>query len=163
MFELKITNLREALLWSQHWATHIISVLDPDYPLEVPKPNPNSLLRRYFFHDISTCFFMADEMANFKLATCEQIQDILEFTAALQEHDKLLIHCHAGISRSTAVACGVLCQHGISPALAVKLVTRIRPQAFPNAYVIALFDEKLGLAGQLKQAVAEKFGAFYVD
>jgi len=148
-FELKISGLQEALVLAQEWATHTVSLVDPDYFLKTPSASKNAWLRRYYFHDISiNC-----SKLEFKLATLEQIQDILEFTAPLQEGNRLLVHCHAGISRSTAVACGILCQHGLSPREALKQVILLRPTAFPNRYIISLFDQLLDLKGELIEAV----------
>jgi predicted protein tyrosine phosphatase len=163
MFELKITNIVEALRLSQDWATHTVSLIDPDYPLEVPKPGQNAVLRRYFFHDISSSSSWWGDGLDLKLATTSQIEDILEFTTPLQPSDKLLVHCHAGISRSTAVACGVLCQHGLMPKLAVRYVFSIRPQAFPNSHIITLFDQILGLEGRLIKSLPEVLDAFYSE
>ena len=39
MFELKITNLSQAVILAQEWATHTISLLDPDihdYLIKIP-------------------------------------------------------------------------------------------------------------------------------
>ncbi len=161
MFELKITGLTEALHLSQHWATHTVSLVDPDYTLETPKPGENAPLRRYSFHDITHANYFDSDEFDFILATPEHIRDILEFTAPLQSSDRLLVHCHAGISRSTAVACGILCQHGLFPNLAVKLMLSIRPQASPNLHIISLFDDRLKLNGQLKKAVFRELSWFY--
>jgi len=166
MFKLKITDLENALKLAPHWATYTISLLDPDYSFRLPQPSAGALLRRYYFHDISNERFIRhfeffELEGTFQLATREQIQDILEFISPLQDHDKLLVHCHAGISRSTAVACGILCEHGLSPNEAVKHVLSIRPQASPNSHVINLFDELLGLENQLNQAVEEEMDRLY--
>jgi len=152
MFELKISGLGEAVLLSSQWATHTISLLDPDVNRDItnfPTASKNGLLQRYYFSDV-----YRHHEANFlgsvpKFASTEQIIDILQFTAGLKSTDKLLVHCHAGISRSTAVACGILCQHGLSPADAFKRMLSIRPQALPNQHILALFDELLKLKGKL--------------
>jgi predicted protein tyrosine phosphatase len=151
MFELKISSLRDALQL-QPWATHTISLLDPDFLAisQVPEPSFEQQVLRHYFHDIGmekfSSFFHNPKQ---KPATAQQIQEILEFTAPLESADKLLVHCHAGLSRSTAVACGILCQHGLTPTEAVKYVLSIRSQAFPNQHVIKLFDDVLELEGQL--------------
>lgn len=62
---------------------------------------------------------------------------------------KLLVHCGAGISRSTAVACGILCQHRLSPKEAIDTVYLLRKGACPNEHIIALMDEALDLKGSL--------------
>ncbi|OQY45290.1 MAG: hypothetical protein DRR08_19945 [Candidatus Parabeggiatoa sp. nov. 2] len=93
MFELKISNLKIALQLSQHWATHTISLLNPDTGklIKIPLASPDALQRRYYIYDINPSEFSA--FFKDKIATPEKIQDILEFTAPLQSKDKLLIHC----------------------------------------------------------------------
>jgi predicted protein tyrosine phosphatase len=156
MFELKITKFSQAHQLSEHWATHTISLLDPELLNDdkslFPKASKNGKLKRYFFHDLEPKYqqyFLPLLGGQVVIATREQMQEILEFTAPLQSTDKLLVHCHAGMSRSTAVASGVLCQHGLTPIEAVKHVVNIRPIAMPNRHLLTLFDELLGLQGQL--------------
>jgi len=146
MFELKISNLTDAKRLSQEWATHTISLLDPNVDITLPIAGKESLLRRYYFYDIDPKDTLSD---SFKPATPEQIQDILEFSARLEPTDKLLVHCHAGISRSPAVAIGILCQHGLTPKKAFTHVLQIRPSGFPNRHILALFDDILRLEGKL--------------
>ncbi|RKZ40080.1 MAG: hypothetical protein DRQ41_09840 [Gammaproteobacteria bacterium] len=171
MFELKITSLNQAVSLSRKWATYTISLLDPGIEgyesIKIPVASHGQKLRRYYFNDITPSEIwneLSYDTENMKMVTSEQIQDILEFTTSLVSSDKLLVHCHAGISRSTAVACGVLCQHGLSPEEAIKHVLSVREQAFPNKYILKLFDEILGLENQLVVAHREiyrsKFGNF---
>ncbi|HDN26840.1 MAG TPA: hypothetical protein ENG03_07045 [Thioploca sp.] len=168
MFKLKISNLKEALQLSQNWATHTISLLDPDIEndilREIPVAGKGGKLQRYYFYDLypkdkdlSLLIFLRGESV---MATSEQLQELLALTAPLKSTDKLLVHCHAGVSRSTAVACAVLCQHGLTPSQAVKYVVSIRPQAHPNKYVLTLFDDILGLKGELVVAGTEEIVIF---
>jgi predicted protein tyrosine phosphatase len=162
--QLKITSLQEAYLLSTTWATHIISLLNPElqdfycsgYPHLTRLPGAHldhQHARRYYFHDITDNLTLPRHA---KLARLEQIQDILELTATLQATDKLLVHCHAGISRSTAVACGILCQQGLTPQAAVKWVFSMRPQAMPNLYILSLFDQALKLENNLVMAATKE-------
>jgi predicted protein tyrosine phosphatase len=162
MFKLKICDLYDAVYLSKTWATHTVSLLDPDIEKHnffiIPVAGENRKLRRYYFHDITpedswNHYFRTE----FELATPKQIQEILAFTASLVPTDNLLVHCHAGISRSTAVACGILCQHGLTPRDSIKHVLSIRKQAFPNRYILKLFDELLGLEGELANVAFEEF------
>ena len=156
MFELEISDLSTAVWLSAHWATHTISLLDPEVSfLTLPEARAGAALRRYHFHDIGPNDTISRLLTHPTLVTQAQIEDMLTFTQELTSIDKLLVHCHAGISRSTAVACGILCQHGLTPADAIKTVFSIRRQAFPNRYIISLLDNTLGLEGQLKQAIDE--------
>ena len=155
MFKLKISNLEEAVQLAQQWATHTVSILDANvdyssHAIELPLEHEGNMLRRYFFHDIFLEEYIPPGLGQTPVFVTEHhIQDILEFTAQLQADNHLLIHCHAGISRSTAVACGVLCQHGLNPKEAVNTVFTLRSQALPNPRIIVLFDKLLSLEGEL--------------
>ena len=140
MFEIKICNIFEAKALSEEWATHTISLFDPgienysiDMNIALPVVSPNR--QRYFFYD--------HDIVN----KYEHLQAILSFTAELNCSAKLLVHCQAGLSRSPAVACGILCQHGLTPYEAVKQVLSMRVEAFPNQHILRLFEEILGLDG----------------
>ena len=123
--------------------------------LELPVAGKDSVLQRYYFDDIEPNDEFVDPNSLKKMARREQIEDILELTALLKPTDRLLVHCHVGISRSTAVAIGVLCQHKISPKRAVKSVFLKRPFASPNEHILGLFDEILALDGKLVPACIE--------
>ena len=63
----------------------------------------------------------------------------------------LLIHCHAGISRSSAVALAIIAK-GLGAGKenrAFKELERINPNCAPNALVIWLTDEILERGGTL--------------
>ena len=77
------------------------------------------------------------------------IKSILEFTGTFADDDNILIHCHAGLCRSTAVAILALVQHGATPEEAINKVIEIRPKAWPNALIIRLGDVALEMDGQL--------------
>lgn len=71
----------------------------------------------------------------------------------------LLIHCEAGVSRSTAAALLVLAAWqgpGHETAAACK-VRRIAPLADPNALLVRYGDDLLGRSGALVQACSETF------
>jgi predicted protein tyrosine phosphatase len=159
LFELRISSLDHADEISQQWATHTISILDTDltrmiFALEtfyeelIPKPREGLSLYRCHFDDVTP-----KDNFGFIVATLADIQAILAFSADLTPDDKLLVHCSAGISRSTAVATGILCQHGLSPTAALEKVFAVRKNAIPNPHIIALMDEALKLNGELESAL----------
>lgn len=155
-FALKIVGLQEAVSLAAVWATHTVSLIDPEEQFDLPLPGPHGRLCRHYFHDAvpGHADDPLSELFHTVLATPEQLTDILNFTATVAPGDRLLVHCYAGISRSTAVACGVLCQHGYTPAQAVAQVQALRALAIPNPYLLALFDQLLGLKPGLVQAAA---------
>ena len=92
------------------------------------------------------------------------IADILEFARTVElalrkgTPVRMLIHCAAGISRSTAAATVVL-RYLLGAGHedgAVARVFDVRDIAWPNRRVIRLADERLGCGGKLVNAVASK-------
>jgi len=137
MFKLKITGIVEAKLFSW-WATHTISL--------VSIPFENNGRNHLVIH-------MSDvKKPNLKRTepTRNHIDQILNYTKNLNDKDKLLIHCHQGISRSTAVAIGIAIQHGLAISDAFEYIRKIRPVMIPNTLILNLFDEALNLNGKLK-------------
>jgi predicted protein tyrosine phosphatase len=59
------------------------------------------------------------------------------------------VHCHQGISRSTAASIGVLLQHGMTAQNAYNHVAKLRDILLPNGLIIRMLDEKFGLNGEL--------------
>lgn len=156
LFKLRITGLSDVAQLSKNWATHVVSILNTNWAkkimgisllgeLLIPSPSPGLFLHRCYFDDV-----IPEDDFGLVLATLEDIQAILSFSEKLTAADNLLVHCSAGISRSTAVACGILCQHGLSPQEALETVCLIRKRAYPNAHIISLMDEALELRGLLK-------------
>ncbi len=157
LFQLRISDIDSAAQISQQWATHTVSILDTDYAKgllgvvessfynqRLPQPSPGLLLHRCYFDDVTP-----EDNFELNVATLEDIEAILQFTAKLTVAHKLLVHCGAGISRSTAVACGILCQYGLLPKEAIEMVYLLRKGACPNEHIIALMDEALNLKGSL--------------
>lgn len=76
---------------------------------------------------------------------------------ALRDRATLLIHCFAGVSRSTAAAYILACASrppGEEGALAAFLRAAC-PEATPNALMVALADEILGRGGAMSRAIAD--------
>ncbi len=131
-------------------ASHVLSILDPDHP--VPEAfgafgEHEKLELR--FHDIieDTPGQILPQPAHVD-AILALGQDI-EAAAAADRH--LLVHCHAGISRSTAALVLVVAQ--ALPTLPaeeiLRLIHHIREKAWPNLRMIEIGDARLGRAGSL--------------
>jgi predicted protein tyrosine phosphatase len=124
--------------------TYLVSIGDANDPL--PKGYENAARRvRLLIADVVT-----DEGA-----TEEDVRRIIELAEQLRsEGGTLLIHCEAGVSRSTATA---LIMHAYwlgqgSEDEAMRRVITQRPFAIPNRRMVALADRVLGLDGRLLQA-----------
>lgn len=94
----------------------------------------------------------------------EHVEAVLAFGDDLNrtgpEGGHLLIHCHMGISRSTAAMTTLLAQaHPELPEDAIMdRLARIRPHAWPNSRMIAFADDLLSRGGRLVTAVRRLHG-----
>ena len=79
----------------------------------------------------------------------EHMEQLLAFVRAWERESPLVLHCWAGISRSTAAAYIAAC--ALAPErdeAAIALALReASPSATPNARFVALADDILGPAG----------------
>ena len=89
---------------------------------------------------------------------CEgHVSDLINFAREWDRQAPLLIHCWAGISRSTAAAFISLCAlnpPGSELALA-RALRRASPTAYPNRLLVALADEILLRKGRMIAAVED--------
>ena len=84
------------------------------------------------------------------------VETFLEWLGDWDRADPLVIHCWAGISRSTAAAYVAVC--ALNPArdeeeLAWTLRSRA-PSATPNRRIVEIADEILGREGRMTRAIA---------
>ena len=88
-------------------------------------------------------------------ATEEDVRGIIQLAEQLRlESGTLLIHCEAGISRSTATALIIYAcwlGQGREDEAMERVITQ-RPYAIPNRRMVALADNLLELDGRLLQA-----------
>ena len=83
------------------------------------------------------------------------INDLIKFLHSWDAETGLLIHCLAGVSRSTAVA---LIAHTLKtddPSQSAIALRKAAPYAWPNRRIVDLADSILGLNGRLTRALAE--------
>lgn len=84
----------------------------------------------------------------------DDVRRILEFGERLPEHGDarhLLVHCIAGVSRSTAAAGILMAQrHPGREAEAFLTLLALRPRAWPNSHMVALADALLERRGGLR-------------
>jgi predicted protein tyrosine phosphatase len=153
---LTICGLEELDDHSARGVTHVLSILDPDWPEPASFWAFDQHLRTTLhFHDA------IEPAPGIVLPRAADIGAILAFGREVDDDlGHLLIHCHAGISRSTAATAMILTQafpRKDEDAIVDRLM-QIRPQAWPNSLMIVLADEALGRSGRLT-AVAKKIYA----
>jgi predicted protein tyrosine phosphatase len=132
--------------------SHVVSLLDPNTPFPVIKEvGPRHLCIEV--HDIE------EEMEGLDPLCDVRVKRMLDFVAGWDRARPILIHCYAGISRSTATAFITACaqnpgadEEGIALAL-----REASPSASPNRRFIALADAELGRSGRMSRAI-ERIG-----
>lgn len=142
MFDLKIDSFYKAhALMEDNWPTKMISLIAPDEDRCAERGVQHLLLR---FHDTDV-----ENDQEWSAPTREHVRIALNHTQSLTDDDRLLVHCTAGKSRSTAIAIGALIQHGMKPEEAFEHVKMLRPNMIPNRLIIRYLDEELNLGGEL--------------
>lgn len=86
----------------------------------------------------------------------EHIERFLAFTRRWDRSAPLVIHCWAGISRSTAAAYIAACALGPmrDEEEVASALRRAAPSATPNARLVAIADAMLGRDGRMSAAIA---------
>lgn len=87
----------------------------------------------------------------------KQVKEGLEFILEHAATGPVIIHCHAGKARSTAMALGAMALlHPEKPENElIDMLLAIRPQAAPNIIVMEMVDQLAGRGGKLLQAVLD--------
>ncbi|MGO9421260.1 tyrosine phosphatase family protein [Roseiarcus sp.] len=87
----------------------------------------------------------------------EHLDDLLDFVRDWDRAEPMVIHCFAGVSRSTAAAFIAAC--ALNPARDEFAVARAlraaSPTATPNARLVALADHALERGGRMTAAIVE--------
>jgi predicted protein tyrosine phosphatase len=135
--------------YSRIGARRMITLINEGTPVELPTGlAPNDYLR-LDMHDI------ADAQDGMMPPGETHVRRLLGFAQEWDRREPLLVHCFAGISRSTASA------YVIAAALAPErdeaeladTLRRLSPSATPNPRIIAFADDVLGRQGRMVRAI----------
>jgi predicted protein tyrosine phosphatase len=131
----------------------VVSLLDPGTPFPALDGVGETRHLRLPIHDIELEMDGYDALCNRRMRT------ILDFVGAWSGESPILIHCYAGISRSTATAYITACAHnpGCDEEEIALALRAASPSASPNRRFIALADAELGRSGRMLRAI-EKIG-----
>lgn len=147
-FALRIGTVQDAPMLAEGWATHAVSLLDPLRSgmagIILPPLAPQHLIQHFDDVEKPTKGLAKPGRAH--------VETVLAFTHTLTPGDRLVCHCHAGISRSPAMAMAILVQHGVKAELAVAAVAALRPDMWPNEQLCRHADAVLATGGAIMRA-----------
>jgi predicted protein tyrosine phosphatase len=157
-FGISVCGIEELSGHCETGVSHVLSILDPEWP--VPEAfggfgeHAKLELR---FHDV------IEETPGRVAPERDDVEAILAFGRDLQGEPaaaaRLLVHCHAGVSRSTASMALMLAQ--ARPSLPAERILQgvlgIRDKAWPNLRILELGDALLGRNGTLPAAAADLY------
>ena len=128
----------------------VISLLDPGYVFPDLGPSYGGKHLELRFHDVLVA--AAGEIA----PSIEHIDHLLRFIETARRDEDLLIHCRAGISRSTAAAFIAACflYPDVPERTLALALRRASPVARPNQTMIALADTAMARDGRMTDAIS---------
>jgi predicted protein tyrosine phosphatase len=143
-----LSRLDQTLALSR--ASHLVTLLRPDTPFERPSGVAQDRHLALFMHDIPAG--QPDMVAPSQTHVCR----LLAFAASWDRARPMLIHCYAGISRSTAAAYIVAAasEPDRNEVELAQTLRRLSPSATPNPRLIMIADSILGRDGRMIEAVA---------
>jgi len=143
---VRVSSLLHAPRLARGWAQQVISLLDPTIrQADIPRADsfPGAEHRTWFFHD-------SDNIV--RGPGSDAIVQIMQFA---RPDTRILVHCHAGMSRSPSIAIGLLIARGIPAREAMRfvfaqdLIDQEGSVMEPNELILRHLDQRLGQGGLL--------------
>jgi predicted protein tyrosine phosphatase len=130
-------------------ASHLISLINENTAVVRPDSIPEE---NHLFLGINDIVEPLDGMV---LPAEEHVEQLIDFVAGWEPIRPIVVHCYAGISRSSAAAFITLC--ALKPERdEAEIAQRMRAAsrfAYPNPRIVAIGDEILGRNGRMVDAV----------
>lgn len=129
--------------------SHMITLLDSASMIETPTCFTADRHLRISVNDI------AEPTDGLVLPSHEMVRQLIEFGRGWDAAAPMIVHCWAGISRSSASAFVLACErnpHADERAIAMAM-RRVAKHAYPNRRIVALADDMLGRRGRMVDAV----------
>ena len=128
--------------------SHLLTLLSPEHMIETPDGIEAARHLRLGLNDV------AEPWASDVPPDVTHVEQLLEFGRGWEAKSPMLVHCWAGISRSTAAAYILLCDRfgrGSERTIANALRRRA-PHAYPNSLMVRLADAALRREGRMIEA-----------
>ncbi len=127
----------------------MLTIINKNFSPETPNGMDENRHLRMLIDDIS------EPREGFILPEKHHAQQLLDFTNDWDTSKPILIHCHMGISRSTATSLGVAAKFDPDNIeLIIEKLKEIAPHASPNKIMTKYYDEILGLNNRLLSSIS---------
>jgi predicted protein tyrosine phosphatase len=133
-------------------AKRIVSILNPGTPVPPELEHTRAEVLFLRFNDV----IVPNE--DFLAPSAADIEALLAFDRGHTHEDRLVVHCTAGISRSSAALAILLAKRRPGDEAEIfREIREIRPQAWPNSLMIRLADDLLGREGAFVRELYEHY------
>ena len=132
-------------------ASHVITVMANVHQVQRPVSVLEANHLKVQMDDIT------EQMDGFVAPSDSHIEQVLNFVRGWDRSAPLVVHCYAGISRSTASAFAAACllnPHRDEMSIA-RQIRAASPIASPNRLIVRLADKALGREGRMLRALDE--------
>ena len=150
-FKVTICGIPELPQHCSVGVSHVLSIIDSHEPRP---PALDDYLE--IDHELIRFDDVVAEYPGFEACTPAHIAKVLAFgeRVHLKPASHLLVHCHAGVSRSTAAAAILMAQHapGQEEAAFLKLL-QLRKHGWPNTRMVEFADRLLARNGAMMRGL----------
>ena len=130
-------------------ARSMVTLINPDYAVERPAVIAAHRHHRVDISDIT------EPLEGHVAPGAHHVETFLQFVRDWDRAEPLLIHCYAGVSRSTAAAYIAVC--ALAPhrdeAKTARLLRKLSPTATPNLLLVKHADRLLGRNQRMVRAI----------
>ena len=139
---------RVAAAAEAHKPTRMLSLIGGDAAVARPRSIEAADHLTLRFNDI------AEPLAGYVIPSADHVAQALAFAAG--GDGPILVHCYAGVSRSTAMAYAIACarEPDRCERELAETLRRLSPTATPNRLIVRLADDALGRDGRMVEAIA---------
>lgn len=131
--------------------SHVVSLLSPEEIHLAPEDLPTDRRLRLAMHDLRGAEVAPGETP----PAAAHVEQLLAFAQGWRAEAPILVHCWAGISRSTAAAFTIACArnpHADEREIAWE-IRRVSHTAWPNPIIVDYADKALGRNGRMLAAI----------
>lgn len=128
--------------------SHMVTLLSPDHMIDTPDGIEAAQHLRLGMNDV------ADVLVSEDPPNQKHIRELIDFGRTWDGKTPMLVHCWAGVSRSTAAAFILLCDKR-GPGMEREIANALRyraPHAYPNSLMVSIADNLLDRGGRMISA-----------